>query len=201
MELFWSILIILFTMTAGFVIQYYIRLSPWINLAVSFPLVLLIPPSWGFGLICGIWICCAFSTFHPEMENKIDAPNRIRFVKILLYSLLTFSGFLLTLVLLWKFKIMGNPDLAQREVFAWIFLAIVEICLYKVIARLAPGLYRIPLGYGIAVLNFLMILYWVSGKGIYFMVLVFFTMLIVNPLLLTWVEPVARQGEPYSWRK
>ncbi len=201
MELLGSILIILFTMPAGFMIQYYIRLSPWTNLMISVPLVLLIPPLWAFGLVCGVWICCAFNTFHPETANKIDAPNRIGFGNILLYSGLTFLGFLLTLILLWKFKTVSNLSSTQREIFAWIFLAVIEICLYKIIARLTPGLYRIPLGYAMAVINFLMIFYWISTKGIYLTLLVFFTLLILNPLILTWLEPVIRQGEPYSWRK
>lgn len=201
MDLIWYLLILLLTITGGFTIQFFTRLSPWINLAVSFPVILFLPSFWGYGLVCGIWISCAFSTFHPERENQINSPDRISWLKIFLYSLLTFGGFLLTLILLWKLKLTSTLNPGQREIFAWIFLLVLEICLYKIIARLSPGLYRIPLGYGIAVMNFLMILYWVFAKGLYFMVLIFFTLLVLNPLILTWVEPVSREGEPYLWRK
>ncbi len=201
MELFWNIIIILSTLAGGLVIQYFIRLSPWVSLAISFPIILFLPPFYSFGLICGFWLCCAFGTFHPEAESKIDTPNRLRWYKVIGYSLLTFSGFLLTLILLWKLKITTDLPSVQREIFAWVFLIIIEICLYKIIARLSPGLYRIPLGYGIAVLDFLMIFYWLISKGIIFTLLVFLTMLFLSPLILTWVEPVVREGEPYSWRK
>jgi hypothetical protein len=200
MYLIWDILILLLTLAGGLAIQFFSRLSPWIILGGSFLAILCLPSFWGYGLVCGFWLCCAFNTFQPERENQIDAPSRVSALKILGFSLLTFSGFLLTLILLWKLKVTSSLSSQEREIFAWIFLAVVEVCLYKVIARLSPGLYRIPMGYGIAVLNFLMIFYWLLAEGIVVIVLTLLTLLVVNPLLLTWVEP-RPQGEAYSWRK
>lgn len=199
MYLIWAILILLLTLAGGLFIQFFSRLSPWIILAGSFPVILCLPSLWGCGLVCGFWLCCAFNTFQPEQENQIDAPNRIGGLKILWFSLLTFSGFLLTLILLWKLKVTSPLSSLEREIFAWIFLSLVEVSLYKIIARLSPGLYRIPMGYGIAGLNFLMILYWIFSQGIVVIVLTLLTLLVLNPLLLTWVEP--RRQETYTWRK
>jgi hypothetical protein len=200
MYLFWDILIILLAMAGGIGIQFFARLSPWIILAGSFPVILFLPSFWGYGLVCGFWLCCAFNTFQPERENQIDAPNRVSAFKILWFSLLAFSGFLLTLILLWKLKVTSPLSSLEREIFAWIFLGLVEVSLYRIIARLSPGLYRIPMGYGIAALNFLMILYWIFAQGIIVIALTLLTMLVLNPLLLTWVEP-RQKGETLTWRK
>ncbi len=200
MYLFWDILIILLAMAGGIGIQFFTRLSPWIILAGSFPVILFLPSFWGYGLVCGFWLCCAFNTFQPERENQIDAPNRVSAFKILWFSLLAFSGFLLTLILLWKLKVTSPLSSLEREIFAWIFLGLVEVSLYRIIARLSPGLYRIPMGYGIAALNFLMILYWIFAQGIIVIALTLLTMLVLNPLLLTWVEP-RQKGETLTWRK
>lgn len=199
MYLIGEIFILILTLAGGIFIQFFARLSPWVILAGSFPVILCLPSFWGYGLVAGFWLCCAFNTFEPERENQIDAPNRVSGLKILWFSLLTFSGFLLTLILLWKLKITSPLKPMEREIFAWIFLGFVEVSLYKIIARLSPGLYRVPMGYGIAVLNFLMILYWIFARGIVVIVLTLLTLLVLNPLLLTWVEP--RQQEPYTWRK
>lgn len=200
MYLFWDILIMLLAMAGGIGIQFFTRLSPWIVLAGSFPVILFLPSFWGYGLVCGFWLCCAFNTFQPERENQIDAPNRVSALKILWFSLLAFSGFLLTLILLWKLKVTSPLSSLEREIFAWIFLGLVEVSLYRIIARLSPGLYRIPMGYGIAALNFLMILYWIFAQGIIVIALTLLTMLVLNPLLLTWVEP-RQKGETLTWRK
>lgn len=200
MNLVGIILISLVSLGGGLVFQFFTSISPWINLALSFLLILLLPPFWGLGLVCGLWISCAFITYHPELANQIDKPNRLSLIKVLGFAALTFAGFLMTLILLWRLKITSDLNPMQREVTAWIFLVIIEISLYKVIALLSPGIYRIPLGYGIACLNFLMIFYWVFSEGLYAIILVFLSLMILNPLLLTWVEPVNRQGEPYHWR-
>ena len=199
MVLIGQIFILLLSLAGGIFIQFFARLSPWIILAGSFPVILSLPSFWGYGLVAGFWLCCAFNTFQPERENQIDAPNRASWLKILWFSLLTFSGFLLTLVLLWKLKITSPLTLLEREIFAWIFLGLVEVSLYKIIARLSPGLYRIPMGYGIASLNFLMVFYWIFARGIVVILLTLLTLLVINPLLLTWVEP--RQQEPFTWRR
>lgn len=199
MVLFWNIFILLLTLAGGIFLQFFSRISPWIILVGSFLVILCLPPFWGYGLVCGFWLCCAFNTFQPDQENHIDAPNRVSGLKILWFSLLTFSGFLLTLILLWKLKITTSISSVEREIFAWIFLGFVEVSLYKIIARLSPGLYRIPMGYGIAALNFLMIFSWIFNQGIVVIVLTLLTLLVINPLLLTWVEP--RQQETYSWRR
>lgn len=183
-----SIFIYLLFLFAGFCLQFLARWSPLINLAASYLMVLFLPPAWSLGLTSGIWIACAFFTYNPEQEHHLDTIPAISFRKILLSSVWTFSGFLLTLIFLWKLKVQTNLDLGQRELLAWAFLGLIEICLYRVIARLSPSLYRIPLGYGMAVFNFLLLFYWIYSLGIVWMALIFFTFLIINPLLLLVVD-------------
>lgn len=188
MEIISSILIYIFFLVIGFGFQSMVRWSPWFNLALSYLIVLLLPPNWSLGLVNGSWIACAFFTYNPEQDNRFDTIPVISFRKTILASCWTFSGFLLTLLFLWKLKITNSLDLFPREILAWFFLILIELCLYRVIAKISPSLYRIPLGYGIAIINFLMILYWIYPLGISFMVLILLTLLIVNPILLLVID-------------
>ncbi len=193
-------LIYLLTLGAGFVAQSFTRLSPWLNLGLSFLLILILPPGWSLGLAAGIWIGCAFFTFNPELD-RLELLRGFSWMKVFLSSLWTFSGFLLTLCLLWKLKLSGYMVVSQREFLAWAFLGLIEICQYRIIAKLSPVLHRIPLGYGVAFFNFLMLLYWLYPLGIPVMALVLVTLLIINPLLLIFVDlPVGTGGDPYLRR-
>lgn len=188
MESVVSVFIYILSLAIGFGLQLLIRWSPWLNLAISFLVVLFLPPNWSIGLVGGTWISCAFFTYNPEQERRFDVIQVINWSRTILSSLWTFAGFLLTLVFLWKLKVTNSLDVGQREIMAWYFLILVEICLYRVIARLSPNLYRGTLGYRIAFLNFLMILFWIVPLGIIYICLIFLTLMVINPLILMIVD-------------
>lgn len=200
MELFFKIILFLLVAFSGFTFQLFSRWTPWINMVVTFLLVLLFPPFWSAGLTGGIWIACAFFTFHPENDKKADVIFTLNWHRLVLYSLWTFLGFLLTLLFIWKIKVYTNFSLVQREISAWFFLIVLEICLYKVIAQLSARLHRIPLGYGIAVLNFMMLIYWLFPLGLYVLLLTLTSLLIINPLLLIWLDPAMGTRDTIFWR-
>ncbi|MCL6588324.1 MAG: hypothetical protein K6U80_00060 [Firmicutes bacterium] len=201
MTVFWGIIIFIFSIALGIAWQLLMKLSPWANLAIAFGILLILAPSWSVGLVLGIWIGCAFITYNPVQERKVDPVTRIRWYRLFLLACFTFTGFLMTLILLWKFKLFGYYTIAQREVWAWIFLVAVEVCLYKVIVKISPGLKRIPLGYGIAVLNYLMILYWIINLGWAVLVLTFLSLWLLNPLLLGLLDYTGETGGPNPyWR-
>lgn len=188
METTGNIFIFILFLLVGFGLQFLVRWSPWVNLAISYLVVAIFPPVWSLGLIIGTWISCAFFTFNPELEHQFEMISAVSWRKTVFSALWTFTGFLLTLIFLWKLKMSNSLELFPREMLAWFFLILVEICLYRIIARLSPRLYRIPLGYGIAFLNFLMILYWIFPFGVLFILLILFSLLIINPLLLIIVD-------------
>jgi hypothetical protein len=183
-----SIFIFILFLVVGFGLQFLIRWSPWVILAISYLVVAILPPGWSLGLIIGTWISCAFFTFNPEQVYQFEMISAVSWRKTVFSALWTFTGFLLTLIFLWKLKMSNSLELFPREILAWVFLIMIEICLYRIIARLSPRLYRIPLGYGIAFLNFLMILYWIFPFGGLFMLLILVSLLIINPLLLILVD-------------
>ncbi len=200
MEAACKVFIYLLTLAAGFVIQNSIRCSPWINMALSFLIILLVPPDWSLGLIGGVWIACAFFTFNPDLD-RLELLKAFSWIKVFLSSLWVFAGFLLTLCLLWKLKISGYLLISQRELLAWAFLILIEVCQYRVIARLSPVLHRIPLGYGVAFFEFLLLLYWLYPLGIPVMAMVLVTLFILNPLLFVFIDlPVGTNVDPYLRR-
>ncbi len=195
-----KIFIYLLTFGVGFGLQNFTRCSPWVNLGISYLAILIIPPGWSLGLVGGAWVACAFFTFNPELDH-LELLKTFSWVKVFLSSLWTFTGFLLTLCLLWKLKVSGYLLVSHREFLAWAFLVLIEACQYRIIARLSPVLHRIPLGYGIAFFNFLMLLYWLYPLGIPIMAMVLVTLAIINPLLLVFVDlPVGASGDPYLRR-
>jgi hypothetical protein len=185
----------------GFGLQYLIRWSPIINLVLSFILALAMPPGLSFGFIIGSWISCAFFTYNPEQEGQFETVEVINWRRIFVASLWTFAGFLLTLVFLWRVKIGGMMAIDSREIIAWFFFAFVEICLCRIIAKLVPRLYRIPLGYGMAILNFLMLLYWILSFDIWTMGLILMSLLIVYPLILVSVDSPFAAEDPIFRRR
>lgn len=197
-----KIFIYLLSFGAGFIIQNFTRWSPWVNLILSFPIIFLIPPNWSLGLVGGIWIACAYFTFNfnPDLD-RLELLKGFSWYKVFLSSLWTFSGFLLTLSLVWKLKVSGFELASQREFLAWTFLILIEVCQYRVIAKLSPVLHRIPLGYGIALFNFLMLIFWLYKFGISLMLMVLATLVIINPLLLVFVDlPAGANGDSYLRR-
>lgn len=194
------VFIYLLTLGAGFGIQTLTRLSPWINLGLTFLLILLAPPGWSLGLTAGIWLACAFFTFNPELD-RLELIKALSWVKVFFSSVWVFTGFILTLCLLWKLKLSGYLLVSQREFIAWAFFILIEVCQYRIIAKLSPVLHRIPLGYGIALLNFVMLLFWLLPLGIPFTVMVLVTLFIVNPLVLVFVDlPFGDNVKPYLRR-
>lgn len=194
MSLFSGSLTMIGWLAMGWGFQFLTRWSPWVNLAISFLGVLILPPFWSSGLFLGIWLCCAFFTYHPELAREYEMTG-ISWMRLFGYAALTFSGFLLTLILLYRLKLDGSLGIGAREVVAWIFLGILEICLYKVIGRLAPGEYKMQYGYGIAFINFAMLLYWVIPLGPYWMGLIFITLVFVDPILLMLMDNNGNSGK------
>jgi hypothetical protein len=132
----WLLLGLTFILCIGFIVQNWFHWSPLLNLLFSFILVLLLPPLWSFGLIGGSWISCAFFPAEAGKGGRLDAPSSIPLINVLLYSVWTFSGFILTLVYLWHLKIgLSSLQPLQREMIAWFFLILIEVCQYKVIAQ------------------------------------------------------------------
>ncbi len=185
----------------GFGLQFVIRWSPIMNLVLSFIFALAIPPGLSFGFIIGSWISCAFFTYNPEQEGQFETVAVINWRRILVASLWTFAGFLLTLVFLWRLKIGSGMEVDSREIVAWLFFAFVEICLCRIIAKLVPRLYRIPLGYGMAILNFLMLLFWILSFDIWKIGLILLSLLIVYPLILVSVDSPFAVEDPIFRRK
>jgi hypothetical protein len=197
-----SVLVYIIFLLVGFGLQFLVRWSPWVNLAISYLVVAILPPGWSLGLIIGTWISCAFFTFNPEQDRQFAIIPSVSLRKTVFSALWTFAGFLLTLIFLWKIKTSNSLDVFPREILAWVFLILIEVCLYRVIARLSPRLYRIPLGYGIAILNFLMILYWIFPFGLLMIGLILFSLLIINPLLLVLVDmPLNAAQDPIFRRR
>ncbi len=185
----------------GLGLEFVIRWSPGINLLLSFILAFVLPPGWSFGFIIGSWISCAFFTYNPEQEGQFEAITTINWRRILMASIWTFAGFLLTLVFLWRVKIGNLMGIYPREILAWTFFALVEICLCRIIAKLVPRLYRIPLGYGIAVLNFLMLLFWILPFDIWKIGLILLSLLIIYPVVLVLVDSPLEAKDPIFRRK
>jgi hypothetical protein len=172
----------------GTCLVYFTKESIKINLLLSFIIVSSLSPFWSIGIISGQWFGIAFFGSEPEKDPKKERLIVINLRKIFLYSLLTFSGFIMTLIFYFRLKITTALDPFSQQVFAWIFLVMIEVCFFRVIARWCPKWYRKRTGYGIAFFNFLMILYCVSPYGLLAMVMTFISMLIISPLLLKWID-------------
>ena len=195
-----KIFIYLLSFGAGLVVQHFFRLSPWVNLILSYLLVFILPPNWSLGLMGGIWICCAYFTYNPDLD-RLELLKGLSWYKVFFSSLWTFTGFLLTLSLVWKLKVTGIQLASQREVLAWTFLVLIEACQYRIVAKLSPIFHRIPLGYGIALFNFLMLAFWLYELGIPLMLMALVTLVIINPLLLIFIDlPVGTSGDSYLRR-
>lgn len=195
-----QIFIYLLTLGAGFGVQNLVRWSPLVNLGLSFLIIFLVPPVWSLGLIGGVWVACAFFNFNPGLD-RLELLKGFSWLKVFFSSLWIFGGFILTLCLLWKLKVSGYM-LSQREFIGWAFFILIEICQYRIVAKLSPVIHRIPMGYGIAFCNFLMLLYWIFPLGTLVMLMVLVTLVIINPLLLVFVDhPVGSNVDPYLRRK
>lgn len=171
---------------AGLGLQFLSRWSPAKNLGLSFLILACLPYSFGFGLVCGIWAGCAFIPYssnanHPKRQLN---PKRA-WREVFIYSLWTFAGFLMALIFLFKIKLSGNMQPGQREMLTWVFFGIIELCIFRIIACSVPGWFRLPLGYRMSFLNFLLILYWVIPYGWFAVVLTFLTLMAGFPLMLS----------------
>lgn len=181
-------------LVAGWVIQSLVRLKPIWNFWVTFLTILIFAPIWSIGFTVGIWLCCAFLTYHSDVNSQNEA-SRSR-VWVFVDALFTFSGFLLTLLLLWKVKSnIRLPLTFQHEVGAWLYFITVEICFYRIIALNYPYRKRFAIGYEIGFYNTLMVLYWIYPYGWEAVVLTFITILVLNPLLLLWLDRPSRPAD------
>lgn len=189
MNLLLPLSIIAITAAAGFCLQNLLRWSPWLNFGFSFLVVTLLPPTWSLGIVIGTWLSCSFFTYQPEVERRVDTPPPLSWVKVLLCSCWVFGGFFLTMLWLWRVKTgESGLDISQREWLGWVFLIAVEICLYKVIARGTPPLYRVPLGYGIAGINFGLLCFWLYSVSILEKMMILFALMAASPLLLLYLD-------------
>jgi hypothetical protein len=175
------------TLLAGIGFQLLTRWTPGKNAAISFLLTGILPPFLSFGLISGIWIGCAFCTLDMNIK-RISHKVQVHWKQTFIYSFWTFSGFLITLVFLFKIKLGGVLKTEQSEILAWIFLLILEFCIFRIIACSVPNWFRIQLGYRLGLINFLLMLYWIYPYGIFVILLTFFTFLLLFPLLLLWMD-------------
>ncbi|HOJ77209.1 MAG TPA: hypothetical protein PLZ08_04155 [Bacillota bacterium] len=172
----------------GACMVYFTKESIKINLLLSFIIVSSLSPFWSMGIISGQWFGIAFFGSEPDRDPKKERLIVISLRKIFLFSLLTFSGFMMTLIFYFRLKTAADFDPHVQQVFAWIFLVMIEVCFFRVIARWCPKWYRKRAGYGIAFFNFLMIFYCVYSYGLLTVVMTFIGLMIISPLLLKWID-------------
>ncbi|HEY8462887.1 MAG TPA: hypothetical protein VIM29_02535 [Bacillota bacterium] len=177
-------LIYLVTLLAGLGFQFLFRWSVTKNLWLSFLILVAFSPSISFGLVCGLWVGCAFI---PDSLNRKRLPNnyQIGWKDALVFSIWTFAGFLLTLVYLFKIKLTGNMEIVQSEALAWVFLTMIELCLFRIVADSVPDWSRGLLGCRMGLINFLMVLYWIYRYGWLVMGLIFISLIVAFQLLLS----------------
>ncbi|MGD8400415.1 MAG: hypothetical protein PVH64_05685 [Bacillota bacterium] len=158
------------------------------NWGLSFLMVLIAPPLPAAGLLIGIWICAAFFDIEPNWRQDLNNnPPRIGWKEVVVFSLWTFAGFLITLLLFFKLKLCGRFEIEQYNRFAWTFLLVLELCLLRVIARLIPSWSRTGVGVRMGFLNFLFLLYWLYPYGWRLGGLILLTLLVAFPILLGWL--------------
>lgn len=171
---------------AGVGLQFLSRWSPFKNLGLSFLILAMLPYAFGFGMVCGIWVGCAFIPYNTSANHPKRPLNPKRaWREVFIYSLWTFSGFLMALVFLFKIKLAGGMQPPQMEALTWVFFGIIELCLFRIIACAAPSWFRLTLGYRMSFLNFLLVLYWVIPYGWFAVVLTFLTLMASFPLVLS----------------
>ena len=180
-------LIYLVTLLAGLGFQFLSRWSVTKNLWFSFLILALLPPSVSFGLVCGTWVGCAFIPLNSGIKRPGN-DYRGSWREVVVFSLWVFAGFILTLVYLFKIKHSGNMEVGQSEALAWVFLAMIELCIFRIIACSVPRWSRSTLGCRIALINFLLLLYWIYPYGWFAAGLTFITFLVAFPLLLAWMD-------------
>lgn len=187
----------------GFVIQYLVRWTHHFNLFLSYLAVLMVPTEWSLGLILGTWFSVAFFTFSPNKERRVEGYSVLTGINILLYALWTLSGFILTLVFLYKLKSSQLVTIPlHRELLSWFFFIMVEICQFKIIALSVSATQRNSLGYYLAGLNFLMILFCTWSMGLVQNILIFLVLMFVIPELLKIVAGSSfRQSEMVIGRR
>jgi hypothetical protein len=182
------------TLFAGIGFQLLTRWSPGKNVVISFFLTGILPPFLSFGLISGIWIGCAFCTLDSNIR-RLSNNAQVHWKQTIIYSLWTFSGFLLTLLFLFKIKLGGFLKTGQSEILAWIFLLILEFCILRIIARSVPNWFRTPLGYRLGFINFIMVFYWIYSYGLFVILLTFCTFMLLFPALLLWMDFSGRDSD------
>jgi hypothetical protein len=167
--------------------QFLTKWAPAKNWAFSFLMAFLAPPVLTGGLLCGIWICSAFIVPPANLKGGGNNNQQVGWKQVIIFSLWLFAAFLLTLVFLVKLKWAGIWEITQCQWFAWSFLAVLDLCLLRVIALLIPRWLRIEAGMRIGFFYFLLLLYWLYPYGWVLGGLTFLTLVIVIPLALSWL--------------
>ncbi|TCL62219.1 hypothetical protein EDC14_102770 [Hydrogenispora ethanolica] len=186
----------------GMLLQYGLRWPSWLVMIGSFATLLLLPPWWSLSLVCGCWIGCAFFTVRPESSHPSENGSTFTWFQVVTGSVWAFSGFMLTLLLLWRVKTTNTLTPAELEILGWSFLLLVEVCIYKNIASQCPMHYRKYLSVGMTALIFLMLFYAVAATNFITKFLTFVIILNGNLFLLTWVDhPLFQPRDPLLRRR
>jgi hypothetical protein len=173
--------------------------TPTKNWGLSFLTALIAPPVPTAGLLTGIWICAAFIVVNPNWRQNLNNNSlRIAWKEVVIFSLWTFAGFLITLLFFFKLKLSGWYEIEQCQWFAWSFLFVLEICLLRIIARLIPGWSRTGVGVRMGFLNFLFLLYWLYPYGLILEGLTLLTLVVTFPILLGWLAFSQNNDDPVS---
>ena len=187
---------------AGGLAQVLLRWPSWLVMLCPFLLVLLLPPLWALGLLSGCWISCAFLTTRPDSNRLPEEGPTFSWFHVVTGSLWVSSGFFLTLLLLWRIKTSSGIGPDQLEILGWSFLILVEVCIYKNIARNCPWPCRNHLALGMTVLTFLMIFYAIAATNFVTKLLTFIILLNGNLFMLVWVDhPPFQPQDPLLRRK
>ncbi len=182
-------LLYMFFFCCGLITQYGLRWSPWAILMISFLTVLLLPPLWVLGLLAGWWISCAFFTSRStDPIRTAEGGADFTWFSVCTSAFLAFCGYLLTVLFLWRIKTHCAISPQNVELFGWVLLLLIEVCIYKIIAGYCPALYRKYLGLGMTALVFLMMLYSIASLSLMGKVLILIGLLNVNLILLLIVD-------------
>jgi hypothetical protein len=169
---------------AGVIWQFLTKWTPNKNWLVSFGVAFCMPPALTVGLLGGVWICSVLSIGQANFKTDANNNFQVGWKEIVVFSIWVFFAFLLTLVFLFKLKMAGHWEIGQCQAFAWMFLLGLELCLFRIIARLIPGWLRVGVGIRMGFLNFLFLLYWLYPYGWILTGLTLITLVVAFPMLL-----------------
>jgi hypothetical protein len=185
----------------GMGLHYLLRWPPRFLLPLCGGIIILLPPFRGAALTSGLMLAAAFIERPAETNQVMDIGESAHWWRQTLYGVvLSFSGFILALLLVWRLQFATNLNIPQREIFSWLYLALLEICLFRIIAWRVPTSRRAAVGYGIGAANYFLLFYWIYPLGIICWLL-FPCLLLGSSILLTLIAiPVVSQETSRVWK-